>query len=326
VPDTLRLPERSLRLAFFGTPDIARVILERLLAAKSDEIVFVVCQPDRPKGRGKKVAPPPVKEAAVARGVEVLQPLKLRDGELAQKMKAANLDLAIVVAYGRILPEDVFAAPQFGTWNVHASLLPRHRGASPIQHAILQGDGETGVTLMQLSAGLDEGPMLLTRRLQLSGEETGGALTDTLAKLGGDLLIEGLIRAKKEGLTVLAQDGEKASYAPLLEKTHGEIDWTAPAEAIARRIRAFSPWPGAFVVQKDGQPLKIIRGRAVANRDGAMSPGSVVAAGDSLIVATGEGALQVLEVQPPGKRAMGIGEYLRGSGRHLQIGAPFPGR
>jgi methionyl-tRNA formyltransferase len=334
LADWVHLPERALRLAFFGTPEIARTILERLLAAKTDEVVLVVCQPDRPKGRGKKVEHPPVKELALSRGLEVLQPERLKDGELAAKMRGAKLDLAIVVAYGRILPEDVFAAPAFGTWNVHASLLPKHRGASPIQHAILAGDSETGVTLMQMTAGLDEGPMLLQKRIALSGDETAGSLTEALAKLGAEALIEGLIRAKRDGLALTPQDPALATFAPLLEKANGEIHWHDPADAIARRVRAFSPWPGAFVLQRDGQPLRIVRARVFPPPGSQISPpatfdqsaGTVVIAGDTLQVGTAAGLLQILELQPPGKRPMSAPEFLRGAGRHLRVGSLFPDR
>lgn len=321
--DVVKLPARPLRLAFFGTPEIARVVLKRLIGAKRDEVVLVVCQPDRPRGRGKKIEPPPVKEAAIERGIEVIQPLKLKDGAVAAKMRDLALDLAIVVAYGRILPKDVFQVPRHGTWNVHASLLPRHRGASPIQHAILAGDPETGVTLMQLSEGLDEGPMLLKQAIPLRGDETSGSLTAALAELGGEALLEGLTRAKDAGLPIEPQDPSLATFAPLLEKTEGEIDFTAPARAIERRVRALAPWPGTFVTGAGGQPIKISRARALPadGRGAAAEPGQVVATGGRLVVQTGEGLLEIVELQPPGKRSLPAADYLRGAGRHLRIGA-----
>lgn len=326
-PRRLHLPNRRLRLAFFGTPDIARVMLERLLDTGADDVVLVVCQPDRPKGRGKLVEAPPVKVLAESRGIPVLQPQKLKDGALAATMRDAGLDLAIVVAYGRILPADVFGAPALGTWNVHASLLPRHRGASPIQHAILAGDSETGVTLMELTAGLDEGPMLLERRVALTGLETGGSLTATLAELGAELLVEGLARGKQLGLEVLPQDDTRATYAPLLEKTDGALDFTLPAAELERRVRALDPWPGAFVTDAAGQPLKVLRARSCPDGQGdAGEPGTLTEVGPRLRVRTGSGDLELLELQPSGKRPMSAGDYLRGAGRQLRIGSRFPGR
>lgn len=294
-------------------------------------MVLVVCQPDRPRGRGKKVEPPPVKAAALERGLEVLQPVKLRDGELAARMRDAALDLAIVVAYGRILPPEVFEAPVHGTWNVHASLLPRHRGASPIQHAILAGDARTGVTLMQLSAGLDEGPMLLRRELALDGSETGGSLTAALATLGGSALVEGLQIAKASGLLRERQDPARATYAPLIEKAAGELRFDRPAVELARRVRAFDPWPGTFVpdpaagTSRDAQPLRVLSARAIsalaARAGNPTAPGRIAAAGETLQVETLDGVLEILSVQPAGKKPMSAADYLRGAGRHLAPGA-----
>jgi methionyl-tRNA formyltransferase len=316
----VRLPDRRLRVAFFGTPEIAAVVLRRLLDEGTDDVVFCVCQPDKPRGRGKNVEPPPVKALAAERQIEVLQPVKLKDGALAERMQKADLDLAIVVAYGRILPKDVFSPPRAGAWNVHASLLPRHRGASPIQHAILQGDPETGVTLMQLTEGLDEGPMLLERRLALTGTETGGSLTAALADLGAGALIEGMRRVKRSGLEAVPQDPSRATYAPLIDKADGRIDFTRPAVEIERRIRAFSPWPSAFVVQQDGQPMKVLKARA---EPGPMSetPGRVARL--PLVIETGQGLLEVLELQPPGKKPMAAAEWIRGAGRHVRPGEPL---
>jgi methionyl-tRNA formyltransferase len=296
-------------------------------------VVLVVCQPDRPKGRGKALEAPPVKSAAIAHGIEVLQPLKLKDGVLAERMKQADLDLAIVVAYGRILPRDIFGAPRFGTWNVHASLLPRHRGASPIQHAILAGDTETGVTLMELTEGLDEGPMLARRSLPLTGEETGGSLTEALARLGAGLLVEELLRAKRSGLEATPQGASAATYAPLLEKADGRVDFNLPAAVIARRVRALSPWPSAFVLLSHGQPLKILRAKARPGDLGSSAergarpspkPGRVVALAPELALETADGVLDVIELQPPGKKPMTAAEWLRGAGRALKPGSLFP--
>lgn len=315
---TLKLPDRRLRLAFFGTPDIAKTVLEALLDADEDDVVLVVSQPDRPKGRGKKLEPTPVKALAEARGVPVTQPKKLKDGALAGRLKALGVELSIVVAYGRLMPTDLFEAPTYDTWNVHASLLPRHRGASPIQHAILSGDPETGVCLMLLTEEMDAGDVLYTLRRPLDGTETGGSLTEDLATLGARAAVEGLRRAKAEGLAVTPQDPAQVTYAPLIDKAAGALDFTRPAAELERRIRAFQPWPTCFVRQAGG-PLKLLAARVV---EGApeIAPGTVVATKPALVVQTGSGALAIDRVQPPGKRAMGASAFLNGAGRNIEIG------
>lgn len=319
---TLKLPDTRLRIAFFGTPDIARVMLEHLLDADQDDVVLVISQPDRPKGRGKKLEPTPVKALAESRGLPVTQPTKLRDGALTQRLKDLGVQLGIVVAYGRLLPNDLFQAPTFDTWNVHASLLPRHRGASPIQHAILAGDTETGATLMMLSEAMDEGHMLLKATRPLDGTETGGSLTEDLGPLGGALLVDGLRRAKAEGLTVTPQDHGAATYAPLIDKQAGALDFSQPAVELERRIRAFQPWPTCFVPGPQG-PLKVLQATVGMGEAGA-TPGTVLATKPSLVVQCGEGSLTIDQVQPPGKRPMDSAAYLNGAGRQIQIGKPLP--
>jgi methionyl-tRNA formyltransferase len=318
----LRLPDRRLRLAFFGTPDIARDVLAALLDAGADDVALVVCQPDKPKGRGKQVEAPTVKQLAEARGLPVLQPVKLRDGALRDHLRAERIDLAIVIAYGRILPPDLLEAPTFGCWNLHASLLPRHRGASPIQHAILHGDAESGVTLMQMDAGLDTGPMLLDVRFALAADETTPTLTDKMAAAGGALALDGLRRAKAEGLHVTPQDDAAHTLAPIIDKEAGFLDLHAPAAALERRVRALTPWPGTWVTVA-GEPLKILRAAVGPARTDALAPGVVVARdAKTLGLACGEGStLDVLEVLPAGKRPMPAGDYLRGGGRALVAGA-----
>lgn len=296
-------------------------MLERLLDAGGDRLIRVYAQPDRPKGRGRKVVPPPTKVLAEARGVPVAQPTKLKDGAVAAQIRADRIDLAVVVAYGRILPPAVFEAPTLDTWNVHASLLPAYRGAAPIQHAILNGDRTTGVTLMQLRAGLDEGPMLLERSLDIAPHETAGALTERLAVLGADVLLEGIQRAKTEGLEVRPQDDALATFAPLLDKNDGALDLNARASVLARKVRAFDPWPGTFVPTPEG-PLKILAARATEGAPDAR-PGEVVSL-EPLRVQTGEGALEIDRLQAPGKKPVSAADYLRGSGRHLAIGSSFP--
>jgi methionyl-tRNA formyltransferase len=284
----------------------------------------VVSQPDRPKGRGRALAPTPTKRDAEAAGVEVVQPKKLRDGALARRLRDEGFDLGVVVAYGRILPRALFEAPAHATWNVHGSLLPRHRGAAPIQHAVLEGDAETGVTLMLLSEGMDEGDMLLARALRIGADETSGELFERIAALGAGTLVEGIRQAKIEGLLRTPQDPAAATYAPMLQKSDGPLDLGAPAERLARRVRGLNPWPGATLPGPRG-PIKIHRARAVLLPEPA-APGIVVRAdGGAIVLATGEGGLELLEVQPPGKRAMSAADYVRGAGRELQPGAPWPG-
>ncbi len=319
MAERLRLPDRPLRLAFFGTPELAATILRHLLDAEREEVVCVICQPDKPKGRKRQVEAPPVKQLAEARGIEVLQPTKMRDGSLARTLIERRLDLAVVAAYGRILTQDTLDAPSFGCWNVHASLLPRHRGASPIQHAILAGDAETGVDVMRMTAGLDEGAVLHRRRLPIGPELSAGRLSEQLAELGGAAIVEALRLARGEGLEVREQDHAAATWAPLIRKEDGHLDLRRPAAELARRVRAFDPWPGTFVQRPDG-PLRILRAEASPG-DGV--PGRIERVDEALVLGTGDGLLVVREVQPPGKRPMPVGDFLRGAGRALSAGAPI---
>ncbi len=319
-----QLPDRRLRLAFFGTPEIARSILAALIEAGDDDVVLVVSQPDRPKGRGKVLEATPTKALAEAHGIPVVQPLKMRDGVLTQRLKDDRIDLAIVAAFGRILPQEMLDAPAHGCWNVHASLLPRFRGASPIQHAILEGDAETGVALMQMTAGLDEGPVMRVERLPLSGRETTRTLTEMLATMGGRLTVEGIRAAQREGLEVVAQDDAQATLAPLIAKEAGKLDLTQPAAALERRIRALDPWPGTWVVLQTGEQLKVLEASVGPSTEGAPH-GAITGLGATLDVQTGDGILRIATVQPPGKRPMAVAEYLRGAGRSLARGALLVG-
>lgn len=321
----LHLPDRRLRLAYFGTPELARVILAAILEADQDDVALVVCQPDKPKGRGNKVEAPPTKELALARGIPVLQPTKMKDGVLTAAIKEAKIDLAIVAAFGRILPQDLLDAPTFGCWNVHASILPRHRGASPIQQCLLDGDEKTGVTLMQMTLGLDEGPMLLVQEIDIARDETTTSLSAKLATLGATVALRGIHAAKHEGLEVRPQDNAHASFAPIIEKSAGRIELSRPAEVLDRQIRALNPWPSTWIELSEGsEPLKVIS--AVPRPDISGTPGQVLDTKNTLLIATGAGALEVREVQPPGKRPMPVADYLRGAGRSLAIGTLLPHR
>lgn len=312
------LPSRRLRLAFFGTPDIAAACLKALIDADEDDLVWVLSQPDRPKGRSKKLEPTPVKAVAESAGLPVLQPSRLKDGGIAAKLLASKLDLAIVVAYGRIMPKALFTAPQQGSLNLHASLLPRHRGAAPIQEAILAGDAETGVTLMQISEGLDEGDWLLKRSLPIHPDDTGSTLTERLTELGAQTLVEGLRLAKAGGLPVTPQDPALATYAPMRKKADGELDFHRDASALKRQIQAFEPWPGSFVSTPNG-PLRVLAAEVVPG-DPSLASGCLLQLGPDLVVNCSRDALRLLKLQPAGKRAMDAKAFLNGAGRALQLG------
>ena len=306
------------RIAFFGTPPFAVPALRACQAMGS--VVAVVTQPDRPRGRGQHVTPSAVKAEAERSALPVLQPPKLKGTDFGERLRAMRLDVAVVAAYGRILPTDVLSAPRLGCVNVHASLLPRWRGAAPIQWAIASGDAETGVCLMQMEAGLDTGPVLALRRTPILPGDTAETLQQRLSELGGALVREELPRFLSGGLTPRPQPTEGVTLARLVEKEDGRLDWTRPAIELERRVRAFLPWPGAWT-QLGPQLLKIWRAEVVP---GSGPPGTVLATHGALDVATGERALRLLEVQPEGRRRMNAAEFL--SGHRLREGErPFGG-
>ncbi len=301
------MPTR-LRLAFAGTPEFA---VPHLAACRNPnvEIVAVYTQPDRPAGRGRQVTPSPVKRAALELGLVVEQPETLRDPQAQQRLRDLRLDLLVVVAYGLILPRKVLAAPRLGCWNVHASLLPRWRGAAPIQRALLAGDGETGVCLMQMEAGLDTGPVLLRQSLQITATDTGGSLHDRLAVLGADVLAAGLRHALlNEAMPPQPQAETGASYARKLEKSEAVLDWSEPAAVLERKVRAFIPWPVAEA-QVAGERLRIWSAQALNSPSGA-APGSVIAARrDGIDLACGDGVLRITRIQRAGGKPMAVSDY-----------------
>ncbi|HEU4664770.1 MAG TPA: methionyl-tRNA formyltransferase [Dokdonella sp.] len=302
------MPE-PLRLVFAGTPEFAVPSLAACLASGA-EVVAVYTQPDRPAGRGRKLAASPVKQAALAANVPVEQPQTLRDAAARERLAAYAPDLVVVVAYGLILPKAVLALPRLGCWNVHASLLPRWRGAAPIQRAILAGDSETGIDLMRMEAGLDTGPVLLEARTPIAPDDTGGSLHDRLAALGATTLGEGLARLLRgDPPTPVAQREDGVVYAHKLDKAEARLDWNEPAAALARKVRAFDPWPVAEAVL-DGERVRIWSAQAIEG-DADGPPGRIVATGrDAIDVATGAGVLRISELQREGGRRIRVRDWL----------------
>ena len=300
---------QPLRLVFAGTPEFAVPCLEACRASGA-EVVAVYTQPDRPAGRGRKLTPSPVKQAALAAGIAVEQPESLKPADVQQRLADYRPDLLVVVAYGLILPRKVLAIPRLGCWNVHASLLPRWRGAAPLQRAILAGDTESGVDLMQMEAGLDTGPVMLQRHTPINRDDTGGSLHDRLSALGAEVLAEGLRRILAgETLVAAPQPEVGVSYAHKLDKAEAKLDFSRPATELERQVRAFDPWPVAEGVIA-GEPLRIWAAQAIA-LDHHGVPGSVLAAGrDGIDLACGDGALRVTALQRAGGRRIGAIDYL----------------
>ncbi|MBN1241040.1 MAG: methionyl-tRNA formyltransferase [Gammaproteobacteria bacterium] len=298
------------RIVFAGTPDFAVPALVAL-ADGGAAIELVLTQPDRPAGRGRRVTAPPVKQAALERGLDVAQPGFLpKRAESAGWLTRSRPDVVVVVAYGLLLPAWMLEWPRAGCVNVHASLLPRWRGAAPIQHAILAGDAETGVSLMRMEAGLDTGPVYAARQTPIGAHETGGTLHDRLARLGARLLADELPRILDGSLEAVPQDDSRSTHAPKIDKADGLLDWRQPAAALERRVRAFNPWPVAFARTAEGRTLRIFEASLLPDAPGA-SPGDIVAADrDGIDVKTGDGVLRLERVQPPSSRVMDAGAYL----------------
>lgn len=306
---------QSIRTVFMGTPEFALATLQGLIEAGLN-LCAVYTQPDRPKGRGNKLTPPPVKELALQHGIPVYQPVKLRQPEVVEELRALRPDLIVVVAFGQILPKSVLEIPRYGCINVHASLLPRYRGAAPINQAIIDGETVAGVTTMNMDVGLDTGAMLVKKSLPVGPEETAGELHDRLALLGREAMEETVRRLCAGTLVAEPQDDSLHTYAPMLKKEDGLIDWSRSAGAIHNQVRGLDPWPGAYTLL-DGEVLKLARTLPQAAPTG--SPGTVLAAGaDGVTIACGSGSLLVRELQLPGKKRLTAGEFLRG--RPLAVG------
>jgi methionyl-tRNA formyltransferase len=305
----------ALRVLFMGSPAFAVPSLTALHQA-GHHVCAAVCQPDAPRGRGHRLQPPEVKVEAERLGIPVLQPARVR-GEQGRPfldgVKAMALDVGVVAAYGKILPQELLDAPRAGFVNLHASLLPRHRGASPIHHAILEGDPETGVCLMRMVLALDAGGVFSLVRTPLSAEDTAESVTARLAAMAADLCVRDLPAVVDGTLQPEPQDASRVTYAPLLHKELGRLDWTGEADREARRVRALTPWPGTHTTWK-GQPLKVHRASAVAGEPAAAAAGTVVlVAHGHLDVACGTGTLRLWEVQPADKKRMDAGAYARGA-------------
>ena len=307
---------KPLRIVFMGTPDFAAASLQALLDGP-DEVVAVVSQPDRPKGRGKKLSPPPVKTLAEAHGLPVLQPLKIRSEAFRDELHAYDPDLLVVTAYGRILPPSLLQLAPLGAINVHGSLLPRHRGAAPIQWAIINGDREVGVTIIQMDEGMDTGDILLAAATAADPDETAGSLFVKLAELGGRTLLDALERLKEGVLPRVPQDHSLATSAPMLKKEDGTLDWSLPADRLHCLIRGLDPWPAASC-RIDGLRCSLFAPQ-VLHKDSQAAPGTLVHAGrDGLLIATGRNLLLIREIQPEGRKRMPVSSFL--CGRSLAAG------
>lgn len=311
-----------MNIVFMGTPDFAAASLEALLKS-DDAVVGVVTQPDRPKGRGQVLTPSPVNLLAQREKIPLLQPLKMKDPEFLQALAAWKPDLIAVTAFGRILPPAVLSLPPRGCINVHGSLLPKYRGAGPIQWAIINGERETGITTMLMDEGMDTGAMLLQEAIPITDDDTAGTLSPRLAELGGRLLVETIARLKAGTLVPKPQDSSQATMAPLLKKEDGAIDWTLPARVLANRVRGLAPWPGAYTSVPGGDRWTIWRAQALPG-PATKPPGVVMeVTSEAIHVATGEGVLALLELQPANSRRMAVAQYV--AGHPIAVGLQLSG-
>jgi methionyl-tRNA formyltransferase len=296
-----------MRVLFIGTGEIGVPVLRWLRESGEHELAGVVTQPDKPVGREQRIEAPPIKAALAGSNLPILQPKRIKADDAIAEIRALAPDVIVVMAYGQILPRAVLEIPPIACLNLHASLLPKYRGAAPIQAAIVAGDGETGITVMYMDEGLDTGDMLLQKRIEIAPDETAGSLHDRLAEIAPAALQEALSLLAAGTAPRLPQDSSVATYAPKLEREHGRIDWSEPAMLIERKIRAFDPWPGAFALLRDeaGRDRKLKIYRAIAAAGGSNDP-------EKLVIAAKDGALKLEEVQLEGKRRMSAAEFLRG--------------
>lgn len=312
-----------MKIAFMGTPEFAVPVLEKLLDDPAYTVVCVVTQPDRPKGRRRELSAPPVKRTALARGLPVLQPEKIRKPEAVAEILAYSPDLLVTAAYGQILPQTLLEGPRLGCVNVHGSLLPDYRGAAPIQKAIIDGKEETGITIMYMVKQLDAGDMLAQVRVAITPDDTYGTLHDKLSAAGSRLLLETLPAIEAGTICPVKQDEGRVTFAPSIQHDDEAIDWTRNASAIRDLVRGLNPSPGAFTVL-DKKTFKLFA-TELAERHTEAAPGTIVALDHTgIFVAAGAGdVLQITECQPSGKKRMGAADYLNGSGRDLHVGMRF---
>lgn len=294
-----------------GTPDFAVPCLQALIDA-GKEIVAVVTQPDKPKGRGKLLAQPPVKGLALKHNIPVFQPEKIRDESFINTMRNFSPDIIVVVAYGKILPKAVLDIPPKGCINVHASLLPKYRGAAPINRAIINGEKETGVTTMLMDEGMDTGDMLLVEKVEIKDDDTASSLHDKLKEIGAVLLIKTIKAVESDTINPVKQDDREATYAPMLKKEDGRIDWTLKAEEIVNLIRGLNPWPGAYT-RWEGKQIKIFKGSRAKGQGSREEPGKIIdVSQEGICVAAGKGDLIITELQMENKNRMNVSDFIKG--------------
>ena len=305
--------EKQMRVVFMGTPDFSVGALESLIEA-GHQVAAVVTQPDKPKGRGKELQMTPVKTCAQKHGIPVFQPAKIREPEAVETLRGYQADIFVVAAFGQILTEEILEMPQYGSVNIHASLLPKYRGAGPIQWAIINGEKITGVTIMQMDKGIDTGDMLLKTEVPIAPDETADTLHDKLAAAGARLIVEALAKIEAGDVTPVKQNDADSCYAKMLHKSMGKIDWQMEAEKLDCLIRGLISWPGASTVYR-GKNLKIWQEEVAAEQEysGDAQPGTVIRVDkDAFFVQTGKGVLRILEVQPEGKKRMAVKDFLLG--------------
>ena len=306
-----------MKIVFMGTPDYAATALEAIITA-GYEVTGVVCQPDKPKGRSGALAACPVKECALKYGLPVFQPERIKRAEAVEELKKFPADVFVVAAFGQILSEEILTMPKYGCINIHASLLPKYRGAAPIQWCIVDGEQETGVTIMQMDAGIDTGDILFTRTVPITKEETGGSLFDKLSRAGAELIVEALPKIEAGDFTPQKQDEAQSNYARMLKKEDGEISWRSTAEEIERLVRGMNPWPSAYTFY-NGKQLKIWKAEALAESTNDLQPGTISGIGKvGFDIVCGNGILRVLEAQMEGKKRMSAVDFL--NGRMLAVG------
>ena len=300
-----------MKIVFMGTPDYAATALEAILQA-GYEVTGVVCQPDKPKGRSGALSACPVKECALKYNLPVFQPERIKRPEAVEELKKFPADVFVVAAFGQILSEEILTMPKYGCINIHASLLPKYRGAAPIQWCIVDGEKETGVTIMQMDAGIDTGDILFTKKVAITEEETGGSLFDKLSQAGAELIVEALPKIEAGEVSPVKQDEAQSNYARMLKKEDGQINWNRPAEEIGRLVRGMDPWPSAFTYYR-GKQFKIWKAQAVDGGTEGLLPGTIAQIEKQGIwIACGSGMLQVTEAQMEGKKRMSAADLMNG--------------